>query len=328
MVYSSVVNVGWIVHLVTCFYIIRPARQTLVRIILTCMPCIVLTYIGARSLPPHHIFSVFAITVYWMVSIRLVHFTVLSPDKLLTFPSFALKCLWILFPIIPCQPVEHQWSITFYLISGVVKFVLNCWLHRWLLICEANDNYIRVIIYFLSILTFSYVIDIQTVLVRIITRDKYTLQWLNNFPFLSQSIREFWGRRYNQLIGTILKESVFRPLSPYISSRLVAALITFIISGLFHVHIAVVVFGDVSSVLPTFACFFLNGIACSAEAHLPIKLPPLFGWLVTHSVLLMTAPMCLGPFARDKAVFFGVDALTFYGNQWIPPLPMQKICPT
>ncbi|CAF1045180.1 unnamed protein product [Adineta steineri] len=263
-----------------------------------------------------------------MISIRLIHFTILSVDKSQNLLSFILKCLWIIFPIVPCQSTERQGSLKLYLICGIVKFVLNRWLHQWLSICEPNDSYMRVFVYFLSILTFSYVIDIQTIFIRIITRDKYTLQWLNNFPFLSQSIREFWGRRYNQIIGTILKESIFQPLNLYIPSRSIVGLITFIISGLLHVHIALVAFEDVSSVLPTFACFLLNAIACGIEAHLPINLPPLLGWLITHSVLFVTAPMCLGPFARDKAVFFGVNELLSYGDdQWISKLPMPKNCP-
>jgi hypothetical protein len=291
------------------------------------IPCIVLTHIGARSLPPHHITSVFAIAIYWMVSVRLIHLTALSVDRLQTLPSFVLKCLWIVFPIVPCQPTERQWPILFYLISGMVKFVFNRWLHQWLLVCEPNDSYMRVFIYFLSILSFSYVLDMQTVFIRIITQDKYTMQWLNNFPFLSQSVREFWGRRYNQIIGTIFKESVFRPLNLYISSRSIVALIAFTISGLLHVHIAVVALEDVSGAFPTFVCFFLNGIACCIEAHLPFKLPPLLGWLMTHSILFVTAPMCLGSFARDKAVFFGVDTLSSYDHLWISKLAVPKICP-
>lgn len=205
--------------------------------------------------------------------------------------------------------------------------MLNRWLHKWLLICEANDSYMRIFIYFVSILSFSYLIDIQTVFMRIITQDKYTFQWLNNFPFSSQSLREFWGRRYNQVIGTILKESIFRPLDLYISSRSIVGLIAFTISGLFHVHIILVVFEDASSVLLTFACFFLNGIACGIEAHLPIKLPPLIGWLMTLSVLFVTAPMCLGPFAKDKAVFFGLDPLSYYGDQCFQNYLCQRFAP-
>ncbi|CAF3021413.1 unnamed protein product [Rotaria socialis] len=162
---------------------------------------------------------------------------------------------------------------------------------------------------------------------RIITRDKYTFQSLNNFPFSSRSLREFWGCRYNLIIGRILHQSIFQPLNSYMSSRSAVALITFIISGLLHIHIAIVVLNDVSSALSTFACFFLNGIACCIEGFLPNKLPPILGWLITHCVLLITAPMCIGSFARDQSVFFAIDALSSCVDQWILALPSPKMCP-
>jgi hypothetical protein len=86
--------------------------------------------------------------------------------------------------------------------------------------------------------------DAQSAIVRIITRDKYMLKSLTNFPFLSQSLREFWGRRYNQLIGTILRESIFQPVVQHISSKTAASLIAFLVSGLLHVHLALVTFKD------------------------------------------------------------------------------------
>ncbi|UJR11282.1 hypothetical protein I4U23_015464 [Adineta vaga] len=282
---------------------------------------------SVRTLPLHDINSVFAIATYWMISIRIIHFTVLSVDKSHTLLSFVKKCLWILFPVVRYPSKEGEWPVLYYLISGVAKFVLNRWIHKWLLMCEANDSYIRVMVYFLSILSFSYVIDFETFVIRIVTRDKYTMQPLNNFPFLSQSVREFWGRRYNQIIGTILKESVFQPLSLYISSPSIRALITFTISGIFHAHIVFVVFNDPSSVSSSIACFVLNGIAGCIETRLPIKFPLQLRYLMTYSILFVTAPMCLGPYARDKAVFFGVDSLSSYGDQWISKLPVPKMCP-
>lgn len=102
------VGVGWFIHLLVCFYIIRPIRHIQIRMILVFIPCIILTDIGTRNLPTHHIYSVFIIAIYWMISIRMIHLTVLSPNKFLTLPSYILTCLWILFPIIPCQSTERQ----------------------------------------------------------------------------------------------------------------------------------------------------------------------------------------------------------------------------
>ncbi|CAF1427070.1 unnamed protein product [Adineta ricciae] len=321
------INSGWLLHFVLSFYLIRHINHLLLRGVLTLIPCIILTDIGARNLPPHDIQSVFGIACYWMMCLRLLHLVVLSVDQSQTFLSFLCKCLWIYFPVKPCSVEEKQWSVMFHLLSAVIKFLLNRLIHKWLLICEANDSYIRVMVYFISILTFSYVIDLETVLVRIITRDQYTMQSLNNIPFLSQSVREFWGQRYNQIIGTILKESLFQPLNLYISSRSISSLLTFTVSGLFHAHIVLVVFNDKSSLWSTFAGFFLNGIACGMETYLPARLPSLFRYMLTYGVLLFTAPMCLGPYAEDKAVYFGVDPLSSLGDRMISILPVPNICP-
>ena len=327
MVALLYVSVGWLAHLLTCFYIIRSLRSFVIRAILTSIPCIVLIGIGSRSLPPHQILSVFILATFWMMAICFIHATVLVPNDFTTLTSFTLKCLWILFPVKRCRSIDRQWSIVSYGVLAMVKFVGNRWLHRWLLVCEANDHHVRVIIYFLSILSFSYVLDIQTVMVRLVTRDQYTIQWLTNFPFLSRSLREFWGQRYNQIIGTVFKESIFRPLYLYVPSRSLLGLFTFTVSGLLHVHIVLIVFDERSSVLTTFACFFLNGVGCCIEANLPVKLPPLVAWLVTLTILFFTAPLCLGPFARDKSVFFEADALSSFGDRWLSELPAPQFCP-
>jgi hypothetical protein len=181
--------------------------------------------------------------------------------------------------------------------------------------------------FYLALLTTSYMTDMQAALVRIITGDRYTLQSLTYFPFLSRSVREFWGRRYNRLVGTVLKESIFEPLSSYIPSRTIVALITFIVSGLLHVHIVFIVFNDTSSALPTFAFFLLQGIACCIETYTKIQLPQPLGSLVTHTFLLITAPMCIGIYTREGNAYFTTNVPPLYGHQWIPKLPVPSVCP-
>ncbi|CAF5087227.1 unnamed protein product, partial [Rotaria sp. Silwood1] len=49
-----------------------------------------------------------------------------------------------------------------------------------------------------------------------------------------KSLREFWGRRYNRLAGTVFRECVFQPINSCLSSPLIAAISTFVVSGLLH----------------------------------------------------------------------------------------------
>ena len=157
--------------------------------------------------------------------------------------------------------------------------------------------------FYFALLTTAYMTEIQIAPIRIITRDKYTLQSFTNFPLYSRSLHEFWGRRYNRLIGTVLKESIFQPLASYTSFPAVMAILTFIVSGLLHVHIVFVVFNDTSAALPTFAFFLLHSNACCIEAHIGIRLPQPFGSLATNIFLLLTASMGIALFTREGAYF-------------------------
>jgi hypothetical protein len=55
------------------------------------------------------------------------------------------------------------------------------------------------------------------------------------------SPREFWGGRYNLLVGGLLHEAVFTPLRKQAGfSATTAALAVFAVSGALHAHVAVV----------------------------------------------------------------------------------------
>jgi len=64
-----------------------------------------------------------------------------------------------------------------------------------------------------------------------------TLQ-LNDAPLTkSASPSEFWGRRWNVVISSALKRAVFKPVRKAGFSRPVAAMATFVASGLFHEYL-------------------------------------------------------------------------------------------
>jgi hypothetical protein len=189
--------------------------------------------------------SMLLVTYCWLATTRLIHFIILSPNQCSEFGSFVLKILWMIFPIVPCTSnYREQWPIHYDFISAGIKLIVNHWMYRWLLTCKGSDSYARLLMLYYFVLAYTFMSDAQSAIVRIVTRDKYMLKSLTNFPFLSQSLREFWGRRYNQLIGTILRESIFQPVVQHISSKTAASLIAFLVSGLLHVHLALVTFKD------------------------------------------------------------------------------------
>ncbi|CAF1412834.1 unnamed protein product [Adineta steineri] len=324
LTFSKLVPIGWIAHLGACFYSVRPLRSLSYRALLTIVPCAALLFAGSQNLPHFHMSSVMTVSLYWMISIRLVDLIVFSPEKPLSLLSYIGKFLWFLFPIVKCN---YNYPIIFDVISAGIKLLLAHWVYRWFLICEPSDSYAQMGMFYLFICTGTYVTDLQIALVRLITRDKYTILSFNDFPFKSRSIREFWGRRYNQLVSSLLKESVFEPTRRLFSfSSAVAALTSFAVSGLLHAHVAVACFGA-SSPLPAFTFFLLQGAACCAESFFSIKLPKPIGIVVTHMFLLVTAPLYVGLFTRAGSTYFPLNPPPLLNAKWLPQLPISSFSP-
>ena len=320
--------IGWMVHTFACFYFVRFFSNSVSRCILTVVPCALLTYVVGNNLPPLQMPSMLLVTFCWLASIRLVHLTVLSPSHSMSLYSFFLKLLWMCLPIVPCTPrQQQQWPILYDLISAGVKVVINHWMYRWLLTCDGSDSYSRLLMFCVLVLSYTFLSDFQSVIIRMVTRDKYRLKSLTNFPFLAQSLREFWGRRYNQLIGTIFRESIFQPLLQHSSSKTTVSSLVFIVSGLLHVHLAAVAFSDSRATMSNMAFFLLHGIAYNIEAHTPFKLPTPVAWLFTQVFLLATAALQIGPFTKLGPPFYAVNAPPFFDRQWIPTLPVPNFCP-
>jgi len=259
-----------------------------------------------------------------MSTIRLIQLIIFSPNEIQSFLPYVWKFIWFFLPIVPCQ---SKTPISYYLIFASIKILLNHWVYQWMRVCPPNDSYGRIGLFYINICTGTFLNDIQTVLIRLITRNKYSLLDFNDYPFLSKSIREFWGRRYNRLVGTLLKESIFDPVRrlPY-SSSMIGALASFIMSGLLHAHVAVSSFGA-SSPIPSFLFFILQGIACCVEVMSPFTLPKPLGIVLTHAFILVTAPLYVGLFTSAGAEYYQVNKPPLFDATWLPKLPVPNYCP-
>ena len=320
---ATLIYGGWLLHIIISFHLIRPLRIFLFRAFLTIIPCLILTFFGCQNLPHGQMASVMTVSLYWMISIRLIHLIVFSPDEEDSFSAYAYKLLWFFFPLVPCQ---SEYSIIFYVISAGIKMLLNHWIFQWLRICEPNDSYGRIGMFYIYVCTGNFVSDLLIAVVRLVTRDKYSLLDFNNYPFLSKSVREFWGRRYNLLVGTLLKESIFDPIRrlPYSSAK-IGALASFIVSGLLHAHVASAAFGA-SPFLP-FMFFLLHGIACCVEVMCPFTPPKFAGILLTQAFLLITGPFYIGLFTRAGSEFYETNKPPLLNSTWVPNLPVPNFCP-
>lgn len=88
-----------------------------------------------------------------------------------------------------------------------------------------------------------------------------TQRVMNNPLGGSTSPSDFWGRRWNMLVQSVLKGGVYKPLRKYGFSPTFAAMATFLMSGLFHEWL---VFGFFST-------------ACAEDPNSPSCYQPLYG---------------------------------------------------
>jgi hypothetical protein len=292
--------------------------------VLTIVPCCILLLVGCHHLPSMQMSSVVTVSLYWMSAIRLLHLIVLSPDEMQSFGAYVCKFLWFILPVIPCQ---SKTPVGFYLLSALMKIVLNHWLFQWMRMCEPNASYGRLTIFYLCVCSGTFVYDLQVVLVRLITQHKYSVLEFNDYPFLSKSVREFWGRRYNRLVSTLLKESIFEPVRRLShASKTMAALASFIVSGLLHGHVATAALGA-SSALPAFIFFVLQGTACCVEVICPFTVPKPLGIILTHVFLVVTAPLYAGLFTRAGPIYYETSEPLLLNTTWFPKLPIPNFCP-
>ena len=128
--------------------------------------------------------------------------------------------------------------------------------------------------------------------------------------FFSSSPSDFWGRRWNNLIHTSLKQGVYKPIRWNTNNRSLAVIGVFIASGMIHEYISALLHYDLNTqttnaVFGKQLLFFgWNGILLLLDHYfqlgdyhrrLPIRLPKRlllpFRLLIGHLIVLLSLPM-------------------------------------
>ncbi|KAL5730226.1 hypothetical protein ACHQM5_003074 [Ranunculus cassubicifolius] len=122
-------------------------------------------------------------------------------------------------------------------------------------------------------------------------------------PYLSTSLQDFWGRRWNLMVTNILRPTVYLPTRLIVSKKLgshwgqlVAVYITFLASGLMH---EVMIYHlDIRRRMPTWEVtgfFALHGVLLVLEIGLKKalkdrwRLHPVLSWAFTVAILMVTS---------------------------------------
>jgi hypothetical protein len=100
------------------------------------------------------------------------------------------------------------------------------------------------ILFTLELIAMAWGTDIQSVVINVLSAGRLEMLYMHNYPFLSSSLRDLWGRRYNLLINSLLKETAYIPAQTYYGySKRVASLLAFFTSGMLHSWVAHFTFG-------------------------------------------------------------------------------------
>ena len=132
-----------------------------------------------------------------------------------------------------------------------------------------------------------------------------------DLPFISTSLREFWGRRWNLYAGGLLKQSVFDPVMKADAllpdrrlRQAVAVCLTFVASGLAHELVLAYILGPEACLGLELAFFAAMGPLCVLEGAVArwnrttgkIDVPWLLRVAYTWSVLYTLSPLFLEGF--------------------------------
>jgi hypothetical protein len=123
-------------------------------------------------------------------------------------------------------------------------------------------------------------------------------------PFLATSLRDFWSRRWDMYVKTVLHRTCFVVIPRLTGTvttmnKTASALLSFALSGVLHEFILMMVTDRWSG--KTVLFFILNGVLITIE--IAIKLPAmttnptgkLAGWAWTMGALLVTSPFFFDP---------------------------------
>mmetsp|Transcript_4469 Transcript_4469/g.8091 ORF Transcript_4469/g.8091 Transcript_4469/m.8091 type:complete len:191 (-) Transcript_4469:510-1082(-) len=145
----------------------------------------------------------------------------------------------------------------------------------------------------------TWIMDIQCVAVSLLSAGRLEMLPMHNYPLLALSIGELWSIRYNLLIHTLLKETIYIPLRRYGNYSVVSAsLAAFAMSGVLHSWVAYVTFGQGIVRACAFFVIQVPWIAMEQSYAKEVKmfLPKMVRWVLTFGFFFATLPLYAGLF--------------------------------
>ncbi|KAJ3258159.1 hypothetical protein HK103_003977 [Boothiomyces macroporosus] len=213
--------------------------------------------------------------------------------------------------------------LKYFLYSLILSYVRETRFH-WnptkLQLYQFDDPWVAIDLYLLG-LALSLLLDYADHLLILplcyIFKMEYTP--IMNAVYLSCSVREFWGSRWNSMIQRGLKCSIFDPVLealkgfpiPFKFKVTIATLLTFVFSAIMH-EWCILIVCDEPTTYEQLAFFTVQAFICTFEVLVSIMFKRIFGLKIGHVfpkvvqvlwatiAVLSTSPLFLNPFIRGK----------------------------
>jgi Acyl-CoA cholesterol acyltransferase len=133
-----------------------------------------------------------------------------------------------------------------------------------------------------------------------------TYQVVLNPMLRSKSPSDFWSRRWNMVVHKGLKNGAYKPVRKYTNSRVLAVLATFVVSGIIHEYVNLVLFfdRDIQFEWKQILFFSWNGMLILLEYA--IGGLPMFQWISKNVPSFLVTAMVVST-ALPFAHFFTAD---------------------
>jgi hypothetical protein len=254
-----------------------------------------------------------------------------TKSKSLSWNDFFLFCkelFYYAYPMSKTIPKRRTWVevaklVAEYVSVAFVKAMISPFLGTAILHFSQTEPdpasrswttyYILCLLFLSQVVAGTWGLDLQIAAVSVASGGYYEGLPFNNYVFWSTSLSDFWGHRYNRLINTLLKDTVYKPLLVYdvVPSKDMASLATFFVSGILHSHVAYFTFGR--GVVKACLFFVVHHYLIQLEKRVvPTDWPRLVRGPITLLLMLSSFPLYLGLF---------VDAMPDWEVQNPTPIP-------
>jgi hypothetical protein len=142
-------------------------------------------------------------------------------------------------------------------------------------------------------LPFVFMAVLDAVLALVLAPFGWTVPPVNRAPYLATSLSDFWSRRWNSIINTILRDHVYRPVAHRGAVRAMTA--TFVASAALHAYLIGMLAGVLATLAWT-AFFLVQPLMMWIERRLRVRRwRPAWGHAWTLGALMLPYPLFIEP---------------------------------